>query len=418
MLVLDETRHLGDTTLPKTPTGTTADDLSELKAQILRDRNHPSVIAWSLYNEEGLQGTVEGAALFTKMRAVADALDGTRISTGATNFGYDRGIVDVTRLFGFNYNVWAYEGVRARLPDTVLFGSETASAVSTRGVYANDPVRGYVSAYDVNKPSWGNTAEEAWKAIATRDWMAGTFVWTGFDYKGEPTPYGWPCINSHFGIMDIAGFPKDTYWYYKSWWGSDPVVHLLPHWNWPSDKGTVEVWAHSNADRVELFLNGRSLGAKDVPKLGHVEFDVTYAPGALEAVGTKGGKVVARDRIETTGAPAALRLKTDRRTILADHEDVTVVQIEVVDAKGRVVPTASNEVTFSVQGAGVIGGVGNGDPSDHNPDKADRRKAFNGLCMALIQSNGTKGRIVLRATSPGLAGMTLTLDASGGVVSQ
>ncbi len=415
MLVLDETRHLGDTSSSKSGSGTKADDLSELKAMVRRDRNHPSIVAWSLYNEEGLQGTEEGAEIFKKMRAVADDLDGTRLSTGASNFGYDRGIVDVTDLFGFNYNIGAYESVRRRLPNTRLFGSETASAVSTRGIYENDPVRGYVSAYDVNRPSWGATAEQAWKAV-DKPWMAGAFVWTGFDYKGEPTPYGWPCINSHFGILDIAGFPKDTYYYYRSWWSDQPVVHVLPHWNW--DGGTKRVWVHSNAEEVDLVLNGKSLGRKAMPRLGHLEWDVPYTPGTLEAVGYRDGKAIARDRVETTGAPATLRLKTDRTKILADGEDLTVVAVEVLDAQGRVVPTASNRVAFAVEGAGTVGGVGNGDPSDHDPDQATYRKAFNGLCMVLVKSNGTPGRITLRATSPGLKDATLSMSATGGVVSR
>ena len=418
MLVLDETRHLGDTSLAKSPTGTTAESLGELKALVMRDRNHPSVIAWSLYNEESLQGTEEGAAIFTKMRAAVDALDGTRLSTGASNFGFDKGIVDATALFGFNYSIQAYDDVHRRKPELPLFGSETASAVSTRGEYANDPAKGYVSAYDLNAPSWGATAEKAWKAIAERPWMAGAFVWTGFDYKGEPTPYGWPCINSHFGILDIAGFPKDSAWYYRAWWGTEPVVHLLPDWNRSKAGETVKVWAYSNAESVELFLNGKSLGEKAMPKLGHLEWDVPYAPGTLEARATTGGKTVARDRVETTDAPAAIRLSTDARKILADNEDVAVVRVEVVDGKGRVVPDAANDVTFTVEGAGTVGGVGNGDPSDHDPDKADHRKAFHGLCMALVRSNGTKGRVVLRATSPGLKDASITLDASGGVTSQ
>ncbi len=415
MLVLDETRHFGDTYLPKSPSGTTSDDLGDVRAQIVRDRNHPSVIAWSVYNEEPLQGTVEGGELFRKVRASVAALDGTRLSTGATNYGFDKGIVDVTDLFGVNYAIGVYDDMHRRKPDMAMFGSETASAVSTRGVYANDPVRGYVSAYDVNAPSWGATAEAAWKPIADRPWMAGAFVWTGFDYKGEPTPYGWPCINSHFGIIDIAGFPKDSFYCYQSAWGAKPMVHLLPHWNWPADRGSVKVWAYSNADRVELFLNGKSLGAKDVPKLGHVEWDVAYAPGTLEARAFAKKKLIATDRVETAGAPASLRLTTDRTKILADGEDLTTVAVEVLDAKGRVCPTAANEVTFAVEGAGAVGGVGNGDPSDHDPDKADHRKAFNGLCMALVQSNGTKGRITLRATSPGLREATISLDAAGGV---
>ena len=414
MLVLDENRHLGDTYRPKTPRGTQAEDLTDLKAFIERDRNHPCVIAWSLYNEEGLQGTSEGASIFKKMRAVVDSLDGTRLSTGANNYGYQAGIQLIADLYGYNYAIGEYDKGRARFPGQILFASETASAVSTRGIYENDPGRGYVSAYDLNKPEWGATAERAWKPVAERPWMAGAFVWTGFDYKGEPTPYAWPCINSHFGIIDIAGFPKDTYYYYRSWWKREPIVHILPHWNWPGREGqNIRVWTYSNADRVELLLNGKSYGVKEVPHLGHLEWDVPYAPGTLEAVGTTDGKVVARDRVETTGMPSALRLKTDRRKILADGEDLTIVQVEVVDAKGRVVPSADADVHFTVSGAAVIGGVGNGDPSDHDPDKADHRKAFNGLCMALVQSNGQAGRISFRADSPGLAGANLSLNASG-----
>lgn len=377
---------------------------------VARDRNHPCVMAWSLYNEEPLQASSEGTAIFKAMRDEVNELDGTRLCTGAQNFGYVGGMLDVTDLFGFNYNIREYDGVHKAHPNLPLFGSETASALSTRGIYANDPVRGYVSAFDVNAPGWGATAEAAWRPLAERSWMAGGFVWTGFDYKGEPTPYAWPCINSHFGIMDICGFPKDTYWYYKSWWGDAPVVHLLPHWNW--EGGTIKVWAHSNADRVELLLNGRSLGSKDVPKWGHVEFDVPYAPGTLEAKGYRGSSVVASDRVETTGAPAAIRLTTDRTKLLADAEDLSVVKVEIVDAQGRVVPTAGNEVQFMIDGAGEIGGVGNGDPSDHDPDKADHRKAFNGLCMALVKSNGKSGPVILRATSPGLKGARLTFEAA------
>ncbi len=409
MLVLDETRHLGDSSSSKSAPGTKADDLSDLKYQIRHDRNHPSVIAWSLYNEEPLQGAAEGAAIFEKMRTVVDALDGTRLCTGATNTGFDKGIIDVTQLFGINYNIGVYDDVRARRPNLPLFGSETGSAVSTRGIYSNDPAKAYVGAYDVNKASFGNTAEEAWRAIATRPWMAGGFVWTGFDYKGEPTPYGWPAINSAFGILDVTGSPKDTFWYYKSSWSSEPVVHLLPHWNWAGHEGQpIEVWAHSNADEVELFLNGQSKGKKPVPRLGHVEWSVPYSPGRLEAIGTKGGKVVARDQVETTGLPAEIRLVTARKFVLGDQEDLAVVEVEIVDSRGRVVPDASNRVSFLGEGAGTVEGVGNGDPSDHDPDKATFRKAFNGRCMVLVGSNLRKGRAVLRATSPGLRSASVT----------
>lgn len=412
MLVLDETRHLGDATGPKSPSGTTANDLSELKRMVRRDRNHPSVFAWSLYNEEPLQGTEEGARIYEKMVTAVRALDPTRPCTGATNWGYDKGIVNVAELFGINYNIGVYDDVHRRHPDQPLFGSETASTVSTRGIYANDPVKGYVSAYDLNHPGWAETAENAWRPIAERPWMAGGFVWTGFDYKGEPTPYGWPCINSHFGILDICGFPKDNFYYYKAWWGVQPVVHILPHWNWRGQEGkTIKVWAHSNADAVELLVNGESLGVKAMPRYGHLEWDVPYHPGTLVARGYRNGRVIASDRVETTDAPAAIRLKTTRPALLADNEDVSPVEVEIVDSKGRVVPTADNLVRFTVSGPAHIAGVGNGDPSSHEPDKASQRHAFNGFCMAIVQTEDKPGRITLTATAPGLKPATIKLSS-------
>jgi beta-galactosidase len=413
MLVMDETRHLGDTSLPKTPRGTKATDLSELKSMLLRDRNHPSVIMWSMCNEEPLQGTPEGARIFAKMKAICRRLDPTRPVTEAMNGGWGHGITDVTDLQGINYGIDEYDRFHERFPRLPVFGSETASTVSTRGIYANDRQRGYVSAYDVNAPPWGATAEAAWKPIAERPFMAGGFVWTGFDYKGEPTPYGWPCINSHFGIMDMCGFPKDNWYYYKAWWGGEPSIHILPHWNWPGKEGQpITVWVHSNADRVELFLNGQSLGAKEMPRYGHLEWQVNYTPGTLVAKGYRGSSDVVTDRVETTGSPVAVRLKTDRSHLTADGEDAAAVAVEIVDAQGRVVPVAGNLVQFTLTGAGQIAGVGNGDPSSHEPDRASQRRAFNGRCMAIVQANETPGRIVLRATSPGLKQAIATLSSA------
>ena len=434
MLVMDETRHLGDTYRPKTSRGTSVSDLGDLKEMVTRDRNHPSIIQWSLFNEEGLQGSDEGARIFKAMKEATLALDPNRPTTGAMNGGWGYGITFVEDLQGINYAPGAYEGFHQKFPDMPLFGSETASAVSTRGEYVNDPQKGYVSAYDVNAPSWGQTAEVAWKAIGTRDYVAGGYVWTGFDYKGEPTPYGWPCINSHFGIMDECGFPKDTYYYYLSWWGNKPVAHILPHWNWPGDEGKIkDVWVHSNADRVELFLNGASLGAKDMPRLGHLQWSVPYAPGKLEAKGykdvaatppyavlTSGGrsaiqtrnyKLIVSDVVETTGKAAQIRLKPDRKTMTANGEEVIMVEVELLDEKGRVVPDANNEVSFEVTGAGQIGGVGNGDPSSHEPDKANTRHAFHGLCMAVVQAAEQPGSVQVTATSPGLKPANVTLQA-------
>lgn len=419
MLVMDENRHLGDTEEGKASLTTPYADLHEVRSMILRDRNHPSIIMWSMCNEEGIQSTPHGQAIFAAMKKVVDATDGTRPVTCAMNGGYDTlaGITGVEDLQGINYNSGGYDGFHQRFPKIPLYGSETSSEVGTRGIYAQtkfdgytgDPSKGYVAAYDINAVPWGQTAEYAWQTIADRPFVAGGYVWTGFDYKGEPTPFGWPDINSNFGIMDECGFPKDNYYYYQSVWGDKPMVHVFPHWNWAGQEGKpVDVWVYSNAARVELFLNGVSLGAKDMPHLGHLSWSVPYAPGRLEAKGyDANGKLLAADRVETTGAPAALRLSTDRTKLTADGEDLTMVEVDVVDSKGRIVPTADNLVTFAVNGAGRIAGVGNGDPSDHSPDKAAYRRAFHGRCLVIVGTSEQPGDIHLEAASTGLkdAGM-------------
>ncbi len=413
MLVMDEARHLGDTYRPKTPRGDPASDLSDLKEMVLRDRNHPSVIMWSMCNEEPLQGSADGARIFSAMKQATLALDPTRPITCAMNGGWGQGITLVEDLQGCNYNPGGYDSFHKNFPNIPMYGSETASAVSTRGEYVNDPVKGYVSAYDVNAPPWAQTAEVAWRAIAERPFVAGGYVWTGFDYKGEPTPYNWPCINSHFGIMDECGFAKDTYYYYLSWWGTKPVAHILPHWNWPGDeRKPKDVWVHSNADRVELFLNGASLGAKDMPRWGHLQWSVPYAPGKLEARSyDKSGKQIAYDTVATTGAATQIRLTPSSKTVLANGEEVVIVEAALLDSEGRVVPTADNQVTFTTSGAGQIAGVGNGDASSHEPDRASQRRAFHGLCLAVVQAGEQPGRITLTATAAGLKSAQITMQA-------
>jgi beta-galactosidase len=415
MVVMDETRHLGDTQNPKTSSGTGTSDLSELRSLILRDRNHPSVIMWSLFNEEGLQGTPEGAAIFTVMRNAVRALDTTRPCTGAMNGGWGQGVTLVQDIQGFNYGIGGYDRMHTTFPQLPMYGSETASTVTTRGIYANDAKLGYVGAYDIQYRGvgWGANAEDSWSAIAKRPWMAGEFVWTGFDYKGEPTPYGWPCINSHFGIMDICGFPKDNFFYYQAWWGNKPVVHVLPHWNWRGKEGQpIDVWVYSNCPTVELSLNGKSLGMKPMPAYGHIEWKVPYQAGSLTAKGYGAAKqVLVTDEVDTAGAPAAIRLRTTRKFLLADEEDLAPIEVEIVDAKGRVVPTADNQVQFSVTGPGAVVGVGNGDPSSHEPDKATQRHAFNGLCMALLGGSKRPGAVTVHASSPGLQSASLTMPS-------
>lgn len=425
LLVMDETRHLGDTYSGKSAPNTPATSLTDLSTMILRDRNHPSVIMWSIANEEGIQGSADGARIATAMKRRINELDGTRPVTAAMNGGHGQGMSNVLDMEGVNYSPGIYDGFHKDHPQQPLYGSETASAVTTRGIYTlekfdryyGDPGRGYVAAYDLNAPPWAQTTENAWRPIAERPYVAGGFVWTGFDYKGEPTPFGWPCINSHFGIMDECGFPKDNYYYYRAWWGNQPVVHLLPHWNWPGKAGQdIAVWCHGNCDRVELLLNGKSLGTKDMPRYGHLEWQVAYAPGTLEARGYNGDKVAATDRVTTTGTAAAVRLSPDQTALVADNEDVAMIPVSITDAAGRVVPTADNEVAFEVTGPGHIAGVGNGDPTSHEPDKANQRRAFNGLCMVIVQANGQPGRITVTAHAPGLKPATVMLRSTKAVV--
>jgi beta-galactosidase len=405
MLVMDETR-----TFSSDP-----EALADLEVLVRRDRNHPSVIWWSIGNEEPAQGTDRGARIADSMKRLVRRLDPTRPVTMAMNGGWGHGASAVLDVQGFNYGRGPdYDAFHKRFPHQPTLGSETASTVATRGIYANDPERGYVSAYDVNRPSYAATAEGWWTTYAARPFLAGGFAWTGFDYRGEPSPYNWPCISSHFGILDTCGFPKDSFYYYQAWWRDEPVLHLFPHWNWPGREGQpIDVWCHSNLDRIELFLNGDSLGARDVQRLSHVQWSVAYAPGVLEARGYRGGRQVLVDRRETTGGPAAIVLRADRSNLAGDGEDCTVVEAHVVDAQGRLVPEADNEIAFVVTGPGRIIGVGNGDPSSHEPDVADRRRAFNGLCVVIVQATKQSGELRIEASSPGLRGATAAIQCSG-----
>jgi beta-galactosidase len=254
-----------------------------------------------------------------------------------------------------------------------------------------------MNSYDGVVP-WGETAEEWWKFYGTREWLAGGFAWTGFDYRGEPTPYKWPSINSQFGIVDMCGFPKDNFFYYKAWWGKEPSLHLFPHWNWEGREGEeVVVWVYSNADEVELLVNGKSQGSQKVPSLGHVQWKVRYEPGSIEARGSKGGKVILTEKRETAGAPSQIRLTPDRTAINADGEDVVVIKVEALDKDGRVVPTAGNRVSFKVSGEGRFLGVGNGDPNCQESDKEPKRSVFNGLAQIIVQSTRNAGDIHIEA---------------------
>jgi len=327
MMMMCETRMMDST-----PEG-----LSQLERMVRCHRNHPAIMIWSIGNEEPQQAFERGARIEATMKRTLKALDDSRMVTQAMNNGWGpNGATKVLDVQGFNYNEPRIDQFHKDFPAMPIVGTETASAVSTRGIYANDKDKGYVRAYDLEHPPWAALSEVWWKFYDARPFLAGGFAWTGFDYRGEPTPYGWPCINSHFGIMDMCGFPKDNFFYYQAWWGAKPVLHLFPHWNWEGKQGQeIEVWVHSNLDRVELFLNGQSQGAQDVPRNTHLAWKVKYSPGVIEAKGYKGGHQALTAKRETAGVPVRILLSADRTKISADGEDVAVVTAQVVDSQGR-----------------------------------------------------------------------------------
>jgi beta-galactosidase len=400
MLVMDETRRFGMDT----------ESLGQLQRMVLRDRNHPSVFCWSLANEEwAMQGTGDGYTVVTAEQNLVHSLDSTRLCTAAVNSSYSPGgIISATDVKGFNYCLDQIDGFRGSNPGSYIIGTETASTVTDRGIYTNDATRGYVWGYDT-APIYGTArAEDWWPFYAARPWSSGGFCWTGFDYRGEPSPYSWPCINSHFGVMDTCGFPKDIFYYYQANWTLKPVLHLFPHWNWQTPGQPVNVWAFGNCQVVELFTNGVSLGKQSLNMQGHVEWSVPFAPGTLQAIGYNNGVAVITNTIPTVGAPAAIALVPDRDVILSDGRDVSVITVQVLDAQGRVMPTSSNLINFTVTGGSIIG-VGNGDPSCHEADKASQRSVFNGLAQVIVQSTYAPGTISLTATSAGLASTNITI---------
>jgi beta-galactosidase len=404
MLVLDENRLLSSS----------EDDMKDLTTLILRDRNHPSVFMWSLENEESLEGNVTGTRILQTLVNTAHALDSTRPATAAMNHGWnDDGYSDVLDVVGYNYGQRGMQYVKdhEKFPSRKMFVTESTSYVSTRGEYEDNKEKAYVSNFGKGI-SWGLQPGQDWKHIVLYPYLSGTFVWTGFDYRGEPTPYQWPSVSSHFGIMDLCGFPKDGYYAYKAAWTQTPIVHVFPHWNWPGKEGqAIKLRGYTNCDEVEIFVNGKTLGKKKTEPFEYFEYEAIYQPGRLEVRGFRQNKLITKEVIETTNSAAQLTLISDAKTLKANGTDVAIINIAVKDAKGRVVPTADNLVKFSIEGPGRIIGVGNGDPSSHDPEKSIQRKAFNGYCQVLIQTDKTAGKIYLKATSGNLKDATVILQA-------
>ena len=353
-------------------------------------------------------------------------LDTTRAITSANNEIHEynnllkSGAFD---LIGYNYNDSSWASFHDRWPGKKFIVTESTSALATRGHYDlvpfdtlrkwpeawDKPIKGggnadfTVSAYDHVIAPWGSTHEESLRMLKKSPHVSGMFVWTGFDYLGEPTPYPWPARSSYFGIIDLAGFPKDVYYLYKSVWTDTPVLHIYSHWNWKSGD-TVDVVAYYNqADEVELYLNGKSLGIqKKIKDEMHVKWRVPFSPGQLKAISRKDGKEVLSAQVNTAGKPAKIELLADRSKINADGKDLSFVTVRILDALGVMVPDADNLINLKVTGAGFLNAVDNGDPVSHESFKVNNRKAFNGLALAIVQSKGTSGVINVQATSAGL----------------
>jgi beta-galactosidase len=359
MLVIDETRLMGINDY----------HLNDLKRMMERDRNHPSIFCWSVGNEEwNIEGNIVGERITNVMQNFAKSIDPTRPVTVGISSGFKSGISSVVEIMGYNYlgngDIDAHRNQFKKQPG---MGTEEGSTFATRGVYFTDDAKHYQSAYDRKpRPSF-YSIEEGWKFYAERHYLAGIFIWTGFDYRGEPTPYGWPSVTSYFGMMDVCGFPKDNVFYLKSWWGTQPVLHIMPHWNWSGMEGKeIDVWVHSNCDEVELFLNKKSLGKKKMEQNSHLEWKVNYMPGTLEAIGYKNGKKVLTETQKTSGKAETIKLSVDKENV--PNSKVTVVTVEVTDKNGLHVSIANDEITFSIKGGKILG-VGNGDPTSLEKDQ-------------------------------------------------
>jgi len=405
MLVMDENRNFN----------VSPEYVRQLQWMVRRDRNHPSVILWSVFNEERMQGTEAGYEMVRRMSAAVKKLDTTRPVTAAMSGGVNSpvNVTQAVDVVGFNYQQNGYDGFHKAHPNQPMTSSEDTSAFMTRGVFEELRKQGSAVSYDTDRASWGNTHRNAWKLIAERPFVAGGFVWTGFDYRGEPQKFSWPSVSSIFGIMDTCGFPKTAYYIHQAAWIDDkPVVQIVPHWNWPGMEGKpVKVLVLTNGDAAELFLNGKSLGEKPVDRLEGGEWQVPFASGKLEAVAKNSGKVIARTSVETTGDPVAIKLVPDRKDLAGDGADAQPVTVSAIDAKGREVPTANLPVTFAISGPGSIIGHGNGDPTSHEPEKGPTRNLFNGLAQVIVQSQrDSAGTIVLTATAPGLKPAVIRLD--------
>ena len=402
----------------------------DLEDLILRDRNHPSVFIWSIGNEILEQWDSTGIEMAKELVTIVKNIDPSRpITSGCNDPNPSNNIIKsgALDLIGYNYHHEEFLDFHKKFPGQKFIAAETNSALATRGHYDmpsdsiriwpvrwDRPVKGNpdytCSAYDNCHAGWGSTHEATWKVVKKHKFLSGMYIWTGFDYLGEPTPYSWPARSSYFGVIDLAGFPKDVYYLYRSEWTDNPVLHIFPHWNW-KEGDIIDIWVYTNCKEVELFLNDKSLGLKKkmAEDLGLI-WEVPYIPGKIKAIGkTKDKKTISKE-VKTAGEPAKIILSADRNTIYADGRDLSFVTVKIVDKEGTLVSDANNLVKFEISGEGFIAGVDNGLQTSHEPFRADYRKAFNGMCLTVIQSNERAGKITLTAKSEGLEEASVVID--------
>ncbi len=394
MLVIDENRNFE----------TSREGLEQLRTMVLRDRNHPSVVMYSIFNEEPLQGTEEGARMAETMRREILSLDDSRFVTGAMNGGIQEAhnAADSLDVCGINYQQEQYDAFHEKYPDKPLIVSESTSSFSVRGCYEDDEEKHMLSSYDDHVAPWGNTIRDTWKAVMQRDFIAGAFMWTGFDYLGEPTPYTWPSVSSYFGMMDTCGFPKDGFYMAKTIFSKKPVCHVLPHWNHKGKEGQIiRVMSHTNCEEAELIVNRKSYGRKKVSLMKQAEWEVPYEPGYIELIGYHDGLKAAHDVKITTGEAVRLKVVPWRKKMYNDGMDATPISIIAVDEKGREVPDACFEVDISVEG-GVLLGTCNGDPTCHEDFASGHRSLFHGKCQAVVKSREEAQQLVVSATACGI----------------
>ncbi|MCF8381072.1 MAG: DUF4982 domain-containing protein [Bacteroidales bacterium] len=378
MLVMEENRLMG----------INKEHFDLLERFMKRDRNHPSIIIWSLGNEEwAIEGNEKGAMISSSMQQFAQTIDSSRFFTLGASGGWDTGSGTVSQVMGYNYIFHGnIDEHHRKFPLQASVGTEESNTIGTRGIYVNDFENGHMKPTNLIADKIGT--EFGWKFYAERPFLSGLFFWTGFDYRGEPNPMVWPAVNSQFGIIDLCGYPKDIFYYLKSWWTDKPTLYISPHWNWEGHEGKyVKLTIYSNADEVNLSLNGKNLGKKTMPKNGHLEWDIKYKPGVLLASGYRNSKLIASNQMETTGAAENITLQPDKENLKANGQDIAVITVKVNDKKRLMVPDADNEISFSIEGPAEIMGVGNGDPASHDPEKfVDHAESLSIENLKILQS--------------------------------